>query len=263
MHLLPANTKFYHSMITSLAFHPAGTIIASASTDKSIKLFDVRTHKLIQHYGDAHGSGPSGLSGELAQGGVTSIAFGGANGEWLLSTGMDGVVKIWDLKEGHLFYTLHGHKHGATTATAFSPTGDYFATGAADAQVMVWKSNFDSLLRGIEQQQAAGLDAAAAVASGRAHAAGAHFAHHPDLVGEVVAPTGSARNRTKNMSIVGAEGVASASGGLSHQPKPLHNGDQQRVAPKIVSVGSPLFAEQVSVVYCLCMCTCAMLHCLW
>ena len=42
-------------MVSSVAFHPTGTIIASASTDKSIKLFDIRTHKLIQHYGDAHG----------------------------------------------------------------------------------------------------------------------------------------------------------------------------------------------------------------
>ena len=44
------------SMVSSVAFHPAGTIIASASTDKSIKLFDIRMHKLIQHYGDAHGA---------------------------------------------------------------------------------------------------------------------------------------------------------------------------------------------------------------
>jgi centriolar protein POC1 len=57
---------------------------------------------------------------------------------------MDGVVKIWDVKEGHLFYTLHGHKNGPTTTAVFSPTGDFFATGGSDSQVMVWKSNFDT-----------------------------------------------------------------------------------------------------------------------
>ena len=82
-------------MVTSVAFHPAGTIIASASTDRSIKLFDIRTHKLIQHYSDAHGSGAaSHASGEAGAGGVNSISFGGPNGEWLISTGMDGVVKV-------------------------------------------------------------------------------------------------------------------------------------------------------------------------
>jgi centriolar protein POC1 len=67
----------------------------------------------------------------------------GRNGEYLLSTGMDGVVKVWDIKEGHLFYTLHGHKNGPTTSAIFSPNGEFFATGGSDSQVMVWKSNFD------------------------------------------------------------------------------------------------------------------------
>eukprot|EP00842_Homolaphlyctis_polyrhiza_P004171 jgi/Hompol1/4755/HPOL_001240-RA len=136
-------------MVSSVAFHPSGTVVASASTDRSIKLFDIRMHKLIQHYSEAHAAPAPGLDSSLlnASGGVSSVAFGGLNGEWLISTGMDGVVKIWDVKEGHLFYTLHGHKHGATTAAVFSPTGSYFATAGSDSQVMVWKSNFDEVGR--------------------------------------------------------------------------------------------------------------------
>lgn len=80
-------------MVTSVAFHPSGTIVASASTDKSIKLFDIRTHKLIQHYSDAHGCATAPGS-DGAVGGVNSISFGGPAGEWLISTGMDGVVKV-------------------------------------------------------------------------------------------------------------------------------------------------------------------------
>jgi WD40 repeat protein len=53
--------------------------------------------------------------------------------------------KIWDVLEGHLFYTLHGHKNGPTTTATFSPQGDFFATGGTDSQVMVWKSNFDQI----------------------------------------------------------------------------------------------------------------------
>ncbi|KAI8906339.1 WD40-repeat-containing domain protein [Gorgonomyces haynaldii] len=135
-------------MVSSVAFHPSGTLVATASTDRSIKVFDIRMHKLIQHYGDAHGPlkiAGSSLDGNTASGGVNSIAFGGEDGEWLVSTGTDGLVKVWDVKEGHLFYTLHGHKHGPTTAAVFSPLGDFFATGGSDAQVMVWKSNFDTL----------------------------------------------------------------------------------------------------------------------
>ena len=144
-------TYWDHSgIVTGVAFHPHGSIIATCSMDKSIKIFDIRTHKLIQHYGDAHGSTATGqhLDGTFStSGGVNSVAFGGQNGEWLISTGMDGLVKVWDIQEGHLFYTLHGHKNGPTTTASFSPDGAFFATGGSDSQVMVWKSNFDKLER--------------------------------------------------------------------------------------------------------------------
>ncbi len=44
-----------------------------------------------------------------------------------------------------MFYTLHGHKGGPTTSAVFSPNSDFFATAGSDAQVMVWKSNLDSV----------------------------------------------------------------------------------------------------------------------
>jgi len=72
---------------------------------------------------------------------VSNIAFH-PSGNYLASASDDTSLKIWDLREGHLFYTLNGHE-GATTCVAFSPQGDYFASGAADDQVMVWKTNFD------------------------------------------------------------------------------------------------------------------------
>lgn len=46
--------------------------------------------------------------------------------------------------EGRLFYTLHGHQ-GPCTAVAFSKSGEYFASGGSDEQVLVWKTNFDQL----------------------------------------------------------------------------------------------------------------------
>jgi WD40 repeat protein len=127
--------------------------VAACSSDRSIKVWDIRTHKLLQHYGSAHGSG------EGSAGLVNSIAFGGQAGEWLISTGGDGLVKIWDLQEGHLFYTLYGHKTAPTTAACFSKDqfgGKYFASAGADAQVLVWKANFN-LIDTAENSLAAAL----------------------------------------------------------------------------------------------------------
>jgi centriolar protein POC1 len=60
----------------------------------------------------------------------------------LLSASNDSTLKIWDLRQGHILYTLYGHE-GASTAVNFSPCGDYFTSAGADSIVMVWKSNLN------------------------------------------------------------------------------------------------------------------------
>ncbi|XP_021096897.1 POC1 centriolar protein homolog A isoform X2 [Heterocephalus glaber] len=94
--------------VTYVDFHPSGTCVAAAGMDNTVKVWDVRTHRLLQHY----------------------------------QPSSDSTLKILDLMEGRLLYTLHGHQGPAITV-AFSRTGEYFASGGSDEQVMVWKSNFD------------------------------------------------------------------------------------------------------------------------
>ncbi|ORZ40400.1 WD40-repeat-containing domain protein [Catenaria anguillulae PL171] len=135
--------------VTHVQFHPLGSLVGAACTDGAIKLWDIRTHRLVQ---------------------VQSLAFGGPKGEWMISTGGDGVVKVWDLVEGHLLYTLHGHKENLpTTAAVFSPRGEYFATGGMDGQVFVWKSN---LLAGTGEPAIPGLGTGGVTAAGGQDAAG-------------------------------------------------------------------------------------------
>jgi|JI6StandDraft_1071083.scaffolds.fasta_scaffold14489_5 WD40 repeat protein len=66
--------------------------MASCSHDRRIKIYDLRTQKIIQNY-EAH-KGP-----------VTSVDFHPYSAN-LLSTGDDGKTKIWDLRRGCLSYTL-------------------------------------------------------------------------------------------------------------------------------------------------------------
>jgi centriolar protein POC1 len=93
-----------------------------------VKLYDIRSHRLIQHY-DAHADS------------VTSCYFH-PTGNYLLTGSNDSTLKLWDLRQGCAMYTLYGHER-STKSVAFSKTGDYFASGGADKNVMVWKSNFD------------------------------------------------------------------------------------------------------------------------
>ena len=38
------------SYVNHVAFHPSGTCIAAAGTDSTVKVWDIRTNKLLQHY---------------------------------------------------------------------------------------------------------------------------------------------------------------------------------------------------------------------
>ena len=86
----------------------------------------------------------------------TSLSFSLCSGLYLMSSSEDTTVKIWDLREGQLLYTLRGHEpsssssthgssgKGAPTACAFSPgAGTFLASGGADKRVLVWKTNLD------------------------------------------------------------------------------------------------------------------------
>uniref|UniRef100_A0A4W4EV63 POC1 centriolar protein homolog B n=1 Tax=Electrophorus electricus TaxID=8005 RepID=A0A4W4EV63_ELEEL len=115
---------------TFVDFNSSGTCIASSGADNTLKLWDIRTNKLIQHY-------------QVHSAGVNCFSFH-PSGNYLISGSNDSTVKILDLLEGRLIYTLHGHK-GPVLTVAFSRQGDFFASGGADSQVLMWKTNFDAL----------------------------------------------------------------------------------------------------------------------
>lgn len=94
-----------------------------------MKLWDIRMNKLLQHY-------------KVHRAGVNCVSFH-PSGNYLITASTDGTLKILDLLEGRLIYTLHGHK-GPVLTVAFSKGGEKFASGGADAQVLLWKTNFDS-----------------------------------------------------------------------------------------------------------------------
>jgi centriolar protein POC1 len=75
-------------MVNCVRFHPDGTCIAGCGSDKKIKIWDVRSKRLIQHY-DAHADT------------VTGISFH-PSGNYLLSSSNDNTLKLWDLREGHI-----------------------------------------------------------------------------------------------------------------------------------------------------------------
>ncbi|NWZ77324.1 POC1B protein, partial [Poecile atricapillus] len=120
----------YEEFATFVDFNPSGTCIASAGSSSSVKLWDIRMNKLLQHF-------------KVHRAGVNCISFH-PSGNYLITASTDGTLKILDLLGERLIYTLHGHK-GAVLCVAFSKGGEKFASGGVDSQVLLWKTNFDTL----------------------------------------------------------------------------------------------------------------------
>ena len=108
--------------IRGVAFSPDGTRIASASDDKTVKLWDAAT-----------GRETATLTGHAEF--VASIAFSPDGAQ--IASGGDKTVKLWDAATGRETASLTGHK-GEVTCVTISPDGKRIASASGDKTVKLW-----------------------------------------------------------------------------------------------------------------------------
>jgi WD40 repeat protein len=105
----------------NISFSPDGKTIASASDDKTVKLWSVEGTQLHT------------LKGHSSK--VTSVSYS-PDGKIIASASEDNTVKLWSI-EGTQLRTFRGHS-GAVTSVSFSPDGKTIASASSDGSVKLW-----------------------------------------------------------------------------------------------------------------------------
>ena len=109
--------------VRSVVFSPDGTMLASASYDETIKLWDVESREEI-----------ATLEGHTDW--VRSVVFS-PDGTLLASASWDNTVKLWDGATRAEIATLKGHTE-AVSSVVFSPDGTRLASASRDNTVKLW-----------------------------------------------------------------------------------------------------------------------------
>ncbi len=121
--------KGHSDAVASVSFSPDNKLLASASYDKSVKLWSLNppTLPVLEGHSDR----------------VLSVAWS-PDGNILASSSRDNTVKLWQRQpsgvrsQTHLYKTLLGHSD-RVTSVSFHPNGEILASASYDKSIKLWR----------------------------------------------------------------------------------------------------------------------------
>jgi WD40 repeat protein len=113
----------HENSVWSVAFSPQGDTIVSASSDKTVRLWDLQGN-------------PIGKPFQGHEDSVWSVAFS-PQGDTIVSASSDKTVRLWDLQGNPIGKPFQGHEN-SVLSVAFSPQGDTIVSASHDKTVRLW-----------------------------------------------------------------------------------------------------------------------------
>ncbi len=120
----------HKAIIERVAYDPRGKYVATASHDRTIKVWEAESGKIV-HTLATGTNWATGLrfstNGKMLAASISSSQAASQPGE----------VRVWDTESAELKYTVGGHE-GSIFDVAWSPANDCFATAGYDHCVKIW-----------------------------------------------------------------------------------------------------------------------------
>lgn len=163
--------------VLSVVYSPDGKLIASASWDETVRIWNSTSGQCLKILGDhadwvySTAFSPDGklvASGsydktvkiwDVNTGNCLKTLVGhqsyanyvvfSPNGKYIASSGYDRVIKIWNVETGDCIRTLQGHTLEVWSAV-FSPNGKYIASASIDKTIKIWQVSSEECLRTFE-----------------------------------------------------------------------------------------------------------------
>ena len=118
----------HNHCVSSVAFTPDGSRIASGSFDKTVRVWDASTGMEMLPPLRGHG------------GWIWSVGFS-PDGSKIVSGSDDWTIRVWDASTGiEIFPPLRGHD-SHVRSVAFSPDGSKIVLGSRDKTIRVWDAS--------------------------------------------------------------------------------------------------------------------------
>jgi len=111
--------------VNAIAFNPDGSKIASGGTDKTIKLWDVKSS-----------TEQAGYEGHTAGIGFKSLDWS-PDGKLIAAGSRNDAIRIWEADTGTEYAVLHGHSD-EITGISFSPDSALLASASFDNTIRLW-----------------------------------------------------------------------------------------------------------------------------